>query len=95
MDGHAIRVATPARVVVSSARIATEGIRVELGGPADGQQGGLPRGGFLIAVAGSLPAAPGQKPLRIEADGDVGEWWPAATGRVHAAIDATGSPGQP
>jgi outer membrane protein assembly factor BamA len=81
-DGHPIRLVEPARVVASSARVATERLRIEFGRST-------------IAVAGSLPAAPGEKRLHIEADGDMGEWWPAASGRVHAALDAVGSPGDP
>ena len=81
LDGRPVRLVSPARVLASSARVATEGVRLEVGHST-------------IAVTGGLPAAPHEKPLHIEAAGEVGEWWPAASGRIHAAIDATGSPSQ-
>ncbi len=82
VDGRPIRLVAPARFVASSDSIATEGLRIECGRST-------------IAAAGRLPAAPGEKRLRVEADGDLGEWWPAVSGRVHAAFEATGSPANP
>ena len=81
-DGHALRLVAPARIVASSARVAADHLQVEVGRST-------------VAVSGSVPAAAGERALRIDAVVDLAEWWPRAAGQLRATIEATGSPRRP
>ncbi len=78
VDGHDVRLLNPARIVATPERLSAERLRLQLGGST-------------VTAAGSAPAG-GDGPLRVEADGDLHEWWPKASGRIQAALQASGSP---
>jgi outer membrane protein assembly factor BamA/autotransporter translocation and assembly factor TamB len=82
VDGHALRLVAPARLVASSARVAADQLQLEIGRST-------------VAVAGSVPAAAGERALRIDAVAELAEWWPPAAGRLRATIEVTGSPRRP
>ncbi len=58
-DGHALRLVAPARIVASSARVAADHLQVEVGRST-------------VAVSGSVPAAAGERALRMDAVVDLG-----------------------
>jgi outer membrane protein insertion porin family len=82
IDGHQAHLLGPAAVTVSSDRFTADRLAFEVGGAS-------------VSVVGSLPPAPGRPPLHVDASGDLGEWWRAATGTLQASFDVAGTPADP
>jgi len=82
VDGRPLHLDGPARISGTTDLLTVDRLQLQVGDTR------------LSAIGPVSNAARGQS-LRVEVDGEIGEWWPAAKGRLQGAFNFSGPPRRP